>query len=78
MPTTYDPDLLDALESVEASWTGSVWRQVIGSLDPMVPNTRGLWEIPAHVGGAAAWLGAAGLLVPSALVKLQDESAGVG
>jgi hypothetical protein len=35
----HDPKLLDAIESlaVAGGWSGTVWRQTIGSRDPLVP-----------------------------------------
>jgi RES domain-containing protein len=46
----HDPRLLDAIESlaVASRWSGSVWRQTIGSRDPLVPNSRGArWNPPS-------------------------------
>jgi hypothetical protein len=47
--TIYAPELLDALETVAKPWRGSVWRQVIGDLDPTRPNVRGARWNPAQV-----------------------------
>lgn len=46
-----------------ADITGDALAEVGHSTDAL---TAERWNLPAHVGGAAAWLGIAGLLVPSA------------
>src|SRR5688500_16031350 len=45
----HDPRLLDVLEAsaLERSWSGQVWRQTIGTRDPLLPNSRGArWNPP--------------------------------
>ncbi len=45
----HDPRLLDALEalSLEDGWSGQVWRQTIGTREPLRPNSRGARWNPA-------------------------------
>lgn len=45
---TFDPEFLDFLEARAVDhWEGVVWRQVIGSSDPLRPNQRGArWNPP--------------------------------
>lgn len=42
MDSLFDPRLLDALEgSIQGGWEGSVWRQVVGTTDPLRTNVMG-------------------------------------
>lgn len=42
MESLFDPRLLDALEgSTQVGWEGDVWRQVVGTTDPLRPNVLG-------------------------------------
>jgi len=45
---TFDPRFLDLLEeNVVPSWSGRVWRQVLGNSDPLRANLRGArWNPP--------------------------------
>lgn len=46
---TFDPALLDLLEgsAIDAPFSASFWRQVLGDTDPLTPNVRGArWNPP--------------------------------
>lgn len=48
---TYDPRLLDALESLpETNWQGPVWRHMFGDNPPERPNVAGARWNPPGVG----------------------------
>lgn len=47
MAPVHDPALLDALEDSIDPWEGECWRYVIGTSDPLRPNSRGArWNPP--------------------------------
>lgn len=48
MARTFDPELLDFLESrAVGEWTALVWREVLRDADPLRPNQRGArWNPP--------------------------------